>query len=87
MLTNEACFEDNGIGDARLPAGSRGFPFEPFMNLFEALLTSFPVFVAGNHHFHHGPRLLWAFSTCHHGRSGQDNTDAPIIAATCSETL
>jgi hypothetical protein len=38
----------------RLPAGNRAFPFEHFRDFFEALLTSFPVFVAGILHFHHG---------------------------------
>ena len=56
MLTNEARFEVNGIDDARRPAGKCGIPSEPFVNLFKARLTSFSVFVAGIHHFHHGPR-------------------------------
>ena len=56
MLTNEARFEGNGIGAAPLPVGSRGFPSEPFVNLFNVRLTCFSVFVAGIHHFHHGPR-------------------------------
>jgi hypothetical protein len=81
MLTSQACIEDSGIDDARLPTGSRGFTFEPFVNLFEARLTSFPVFVAGIHHFHHGPRSRWAFSRCRHGRSVREGTDASIIAA------
>jgi hypothetical protein len=81
MLTNRARFEGNGIGAAPLPAGSRGIPSEPFVNLFEAQLTSFPVFVAGIHHCHHGPRSLWALSACRHGRSVRDGIDALIIAA------
>jgi hypothetical protein len=62
MLTNQACFEDNAVGAVPLPAGSRGFPCEPFMNFFEALFASFPVFVAGIHPFHHDPAPLGILS-------------------------
>jgi hypothetical protein len=38
-----------------LPAGNRVFPLERFMKFFEAIVTCILVFVAGIHHFYHGP--------------------------------
>jgi hypothetical protein len=49
-------------------------------------LTSFPVFVAGIHQCHHGPRSRRAVSVCRHGRSVRDDTEAPHHRGRFSET-